>query len=294
MRVGHGRTEHERVEEICRWIEHKGPVVSTGFEVTADFTGAPEGAYDTQSGHTTPRGLHAVVIDGWKKMPYGQWAWLVKNSWGDRLNHKEVPFGQDGIDAGVLGIPRFPLGYPAPSPIPRWRLAISGEPLCGPWRERDSTDSTSYHLCYYVERQTGERRLAFVATPGPDLCKCCVLPITSQARETGVHEGNGWLTEEFMDNSLLSSLGVRPDESGILWVSVRLRVTGEDELELSFKRQDRGYTMFVYERVRFSGSREGRSTLKELQSPVAPSYQPVYVVGEEGGGCGVPSPMLCD
>ncbi|CEM00635.1 unnamed protein product [Vitrella brassicaformis CCMP3155] len=258
------------------WMVREGPVIVTSFRIAADFTGSAAAPYDSRSGGTAFRDgnvTHAMVFYGWRKTEHGIWMWRVKNSW-EESNLTEVPFGQDCIDDDVIAVP-VPVLPDFPGLTPRVlgvtavargsRLAISEEPLCGVWREGGQPESHSLHVLCFVDHETGARRVE-VQTTMANLCFCEVVKMDEGGQTGGLYEGKAHLSEPYVrDKDLQSVEGIAG--WGRRDVPVRLRRTGEDQFELSFRRRTGGFITFVFERVAFppnvNGQQQGEAADEE-------------------------------
>merc|ERR1712146_477068 len=86
--------------EIQMELLKNGPVTA-GMELTEDFLGSNQAAFNTTNEDVSHLGWHALNIIGWSQEPNGGYSWIVKNSWGTKTNNIRIGFGVQGIDSRV-------------------------------------------------------------------------------------------------------------------------------------------------------------------------------------------------
>lgn len=115
------------VQDIKKELMAFGPVVAQTFLTTHNFKGTDEGAYDPDALNGAKRGLHSMVLMGWKLTRTGD-VWIVRNSWGPFSHNVEINFGQSGIDDNVIA-PAMSMSQFVWQSGPLWKCDL----LDGPW-----------------------------------------------------------------------------------------------------------------------------------------------------------------
>jgi len=90
-----------RAAAIKSELMKNGPVAVAEFRCTKNFKGKNNQAFNPDATDGSKRGLHTMVILGWRMAGNGQ-EWIVKNSWGNDSNNVGIAFGQNGIDENVI------------------------------------------------------------------------------------------------------------------------------------------------------------------------------------------------
>ncbi|CEM00641.1 unnamed protein product [Vitrella brassicaformis CCMP3155] len=125
-----------------------------------------------------------------------------------------------------------------------------------PHAMRDRDEPQSVHILCFVDQATGARRVEVQSTMA-HLCFCEVKKVAEGGQSGALYEGKAHLSEPYVrDKDLQSVEGIA--RWGRRDVPVRLRQTGEDEFELSFRRRTGGFITFIFERVAFPPNADGQ------------------------------------
>lgn len=96
-----GAEQFSGTTAIKKELMANGPLVISSFQAVNSFVGKEDGAFDPEATEGGERGLHSMVLLGWKLTRTGE-VWLVRNSWGPGTWNTQIAFRQFGVDDNVI------------------------------------------------------------------------------------------------------------------------------------------------------------------------------------------------